>query len=124
MARILVVDDEENILRLCKEELQEAGYEVVTVSRGREAIEKIIRDLSERNYHIDLVVLDINMPGIDGKKVLKVLKEAAPSLPVVIHTAYDYTKDDSIMFGSDDYVTKSSDLSKLKNTIRCLLERS
>lgn len=123
MATILLVDDEENILRLCKEELEEAGYEVITVSEGKGAIEEIISDLTEGRHYIDLVVLDINMPGIDGKKVLKVIKGAAPSLPVIIHTAYDYTKDDFIMFGANEYITKSSDLAKLKNTIRYLLNR-
>ena len=123
MAKILLVDDEENILRLCREELEEAGYSVVTVPGGREAVEEVVRDLTEGRYTIDLVVLDIHMPGLDGKKVLKVLKGAAPSLPVIIHTAYDYTKDDFIMFGSDEYVLKSSDLTKLINTIRRILER-
>lgn len=124
MAKIVVVDDEENILRLCTLELEEAGHEVIAVSSGKEAIEKIIRDISTGSYGIDLVVLDVNMPGIDGKRVLQVLKETAPSLPVIIHTAYDYTRDNFLMFGSNEYITKSSDLSKLKNTIRCLLERS
>ncbi len=123
MATILLVDDEENILRLCKMELEDEGYEVIAASGGKGAIEKIIKDITEGGYHIDLVVLDINMPGVDGKKVLKVLKDATPSLPVIIHTAYDYTKDDFIMFGSDEYIVKSSDLAKLKSTIRYLLER-
>ena len=123
MATILLVDDEENILKLCKIELEDEGYEVITVSEGKGAIEKIIKDITEGMHHIDLVVLDINMPGVDGKKVLKVLKDATPSLPVIIHTAYDYTRDDFIMFGSDEYIVKSGDLSKLKSTIRYLLER-
>ncbi|MCL4491172.1 MAG: response regulator [Nitrospirae bacterium] len=123
MATILLVDDEENILKLCRVELEEEGYDVIAVSEGKVAIEKIIKDMTEGRYHIDLVVLDINMPGLDGKKVLKVLKGAVPSLPVVIHTAYDYTKDDFIMFGSDEYVVKSSDLAKLKSTVKYLLER-
>ncbi len=123
MATILLVDDEENILKLCKIELEDEGYEVMTVSEGKGAIEKIIKDITEGMHHIDLVVLDINMPGVDGKKVLKVLKDATPSLPVIIHTAYDYTRDDFIMFGSDEYIVKSGDLSKLKSTIRYLLER-
>jgi len=122
MATILLVDDDENILRLCKEELIDAGYEVITASKGKDAIEKIIRDVSAGSYHIDLVVLDINMPGVDGKRVLQELKGTAPFLPVIVHTAYDYTKDDFVVFGSDEYVTKSSDLTKLINTIKYLLK--
>jgi len=122
MATILLVDDDENILRLCKEELTDAGYEVITASKGKDAIEAIIRDVSDGTYHIDLVVLDINMPGIDGKRVLQELKGTASSLPVIVHTAYDYTKDDLVVFGSDEYVTKSSDLTKLINTIKYLLK--
>lgn len=121
MATILLVDDDENILRLCKEELEEAGYEVITVSKGKDAIEEIIRDVAGGNFHIDLVVLDISMPGVDGRRVLQELKATAPSLPVIIHTAYDYTEDDFLIFGSDEYITKSSDLTKLLNTIKYLL---
>ena len=123
MATILLVDDEENILKLCKVELEEEGYEVIAVNGGKEAVEAVVKDITEGRYNIDLVILDICMPGVDGKKVLKVLKSATPSLPVIIHTAYDYTKDDFIMFGSSEYIVKSSDLTKLKNTIRCLLAK-
>ncbi len=122
MATILLVDDEKNILRLCREELEEDGYKVITVTEGKEAIEQVIKDVTVGNYNIDLVVLDVNMPGVNGKEVLKALKGAVPSMPVIIHTAYDYTKDNFIMFGADEYLTKSSDLTKLRNTIRCLLE--
>lgn len=123
MATILLVDDEESILRLCKEELEDEGYTVITASEGKGAIEEIIRDVTEGRHNIDLVVLDINMPGVDGKKVLKVLKGAAPSLPVIIHTAYDYTGDDLIMFGSTEYLVKSSDLARLKSTVKYLLDK-
>lgn len=121
MATILLVDDEENILRLCREELEECGYKVICATNGREAIEQVIRDVTAGNYNIDLVVLDVSMPGVNGREVLKALKGAVSSMPVIIHTAYDYTNDNIIMFGADEYLTKSSDLTRLKNTIRRLL---
>jgi DNA-binding response OmpR family regulator len=109
--RILVVDDEKNILRLYQAELEDEGYEVVTANSGREALEVFDRE------NPDLVTLDILMPDMDGIQVLRYLKEKKPSVPVIMLTAYDY-RDDFSVWVSDAYVVKSSDLTNLKATIK------
>jgi len=114
--KILVVDDEKNILMLYKAELEDEGYEVITANSGKEAIELFD---SEKP---DLVTLDIMMPDIDGIQVLRQLKQKNPSVPVIMLTAYDY-RDDFSIWASDAYVVKSSDLGTLKATIKEIAEK-
>ncbi len=113
--KILVVDDEKNILKLYKAELEDEGYSVVTANSGREAI-----DIFE-SENPDLVTLDIRMPDIDGIQILRQMKEKKPNIPIIMLTAYDY-RDDFSVWVSDAYVVKSSDLSNLKATIRQIIE--
>jgi CheY-like chemotaxis protein len=100
--RVLVVDDEEGIRLLYKEELEEEGCEVEIAASGEEAIEKLESD------SIDLVLLDIKMPGMDGIEVLRKVKERWKNLPVVLCTAYPHFKNDFGTWASDAYVVKSS----------------
>lgn len=113
--KILVVDDEKNILKLYKAELEEEGYNVVTANSGREALEVFEKEQP------DLVTLDILMPDIDGIQVLRQMKEKKPTLPIIMLTAYDY-RDDFSVWVADAYVVKSSDLTTLKSTIRRIVE--
>jgi DNA-binding response OmpR family regulator len=114
--RILVVDDEKNILKLYQAELEDEGYEVVTANSGREALEVFDRESP------DLVTLDILMPDMDGIQVLRYLKEKKPGVPVIMLTAYDY-RDDFSVWVSDAYVVKSSDLTNLKATIKNIIDK-
>ncbi|MCS7163907.1 MAG: response regulator [Thermodesulfovibrio sp.] len=114
--KILVVDDEKNILMLYKAELEEEGYEVITANSGREAIELF------ETQKPDIVTLDIMMPDIDGIQVLRQLKQKNPNIPVIMLTAYDY-RDDFSIWASDAYVVKSSDLTPLKKTIKEIAEK-
>jgi DNA-binding response OmpR family regulator len=113
--KILVVDDEKNILKLYQAELEDEGYTVVTANSGREAL-----DIFE-GENPDLVTLDILMPDIDGIQILRQMKEKKPDIPIIMLTAYDY-RDDFSVWVSDAYVVKSSDLSNLKATIRQIIE--
>lgn len=113
--KILVVDDEKNILKLYKAEFEGEGYNVITASSGKEAL-----DLVE-SENPDLVTLDILMPDMDGIQVLRQMKEKKPDMPVIMLTAYDY-RDDFSVWVADAYVVKSSDLSNLKNTIKQIIE--
>lgn len=113
--KILVVDDEKNILKLYQAELEDEGYTVVTANSGREAM-----DIFE-SENPDLVTLDILMPDIDGIQILRQMKEKKPEIPIIMLTAYDY-RDDFSVWVSDAYVVKSSDLSNLKATIRQIIE--
>jgi DNA-binding response OmpR family regulator len=111
--KILIVDDDQSILRLYQEELEEEGYEIVTAASGAEGLEKFEREQP------DLVTLDIHLPDIDGIKLLRQMKEKRPRLPIIMSTAYDY-RDDFSVWASEAYIVKSSDLAELKATIKKL----
>ncbi len=115
MKRILVIDDEENIRLLYKEELAEEGYEVSVAASAQEALAKIE---AERP---DLITLDIRMPGIDGIEFLRLLRERDRDLPVIIVTAYGEYKQDFSVWASDAYVVKSADLDELRAMVRKVL---
>ncbi len=115
--KILVVDDEKNILKLYKAEFEGEGYDVVVASSGKEALDLI------ESENPDLVTLDILMPDIDGIQILRQMKEKRPDMPIIMLTAYDY-RDDFSVWVADAYVVKSSDLSSLKNTIKQIIESS
>ena len=114
--KILIVDDDPNILRLYKEELEEEGYIIVTASNGQEAIERFDQE------DPDLVTLDILLPDIDGIKLLRQMKEKKPRLPIIMSTAYDY-RDDFAVWASEAYIVKSSDMTELKATIKKLIDK-
>ncbi len=115
MKKILVVDDEENIRQLYKEEFEEMGYEVTTVSDGAQALAAMAAS------KFDLVTLDMRMPGTDGIDTLRRMKEKDSSLPVIISTAYEEYKQDFGSWCSDAYVVKSADMTALRETIKKIL---
>jgi len=115
MKKILVVDDEENIRQLYKEEFEELGYEVTTVADGIQALAA----LDTKKF--DLVTLDMRMPDIDGIETLRKMKEKNSTLPVIICTAYEEYKHDFGSWCSDAYVVKSADTSQLRETVKKIL---
>jgi DNA-binding response OmpR family regulator len=118
MKRILVVDDEKNLLKLYEKELREEGYEVSIACSGPEALEKL------RVAAIDLVILDIRMPEVNGLETLKQIMELPSSPPLILNTAYTSYKDNFLTWAADAYVVKSSDLSELKDRISEVLHRT
>jgi CheY-like chemotaxis protein len=116
MKKILVVDDEESIRCLYKEELEEEGFVVELAVNGEEALDILPR------FNPDLVTLDIKMPGIGGLETLKRIREIERDLPIVLCSAYGEYKQDFTTWASDAYVVKCADLTELKLTIRRLLE--
>jgi DNA-binding response OmpR family regulator len=112
MKKILLVDDEESIHLLYREELEEEGYVVHSALSGEEALEKLSIILP------DLVILDINMPGMNGIDVLRRMKEINQNLPVILSSAYQEFKQDLASWASDDYIVKSSNLDELKSAVR------
>ena len=119
-ARLLVVDDEPNILDLLAESLRYAGFDVTTAADGHAAV------AAAQTQRPDLVVLDVMMPGIDGFEVVRRLRADGIRVPVLFLTARD-AKEDTITgltVGGDDYVTKPFSLGEVVARIRALLRRS
>jgi two-component system OmpR family response regulator len=118
-ARLLVVDDEPNIVELLSASLRFAGFEVETAAGGLEAVE------TARTYRPDLLVLDVMMPGLDGFGVVRRLRQEGVRTPVVFLTAKDATEDKvtGLTLGGDDYVTKPFSLEEVVARIRAVLRR-
>lgn len=115
MKKILVVDDEENIRILYRDEMTEEGYKVELAEDGHAALEKI------ESFRPDLVTLDVKMPGIDGLEVLRRIRAGHPVLPVILLTAFGEFRQDFTTWASDAYIVKSHDTTELKETVRRLL---
>jgi len=111
MKKILLVDDEESIHLLYRDELEEEGYEIHSALSGDEALEKL--DILSP----DLVILDINMPGLNGIDTLREMKERRPAMPVILSSAYNEFKQDLASWASDAYIVKSADLTELKEAV-------
>ena len=116
MPKIFVVDDEEHMRLLYSEELNEAGYEVVTAEGGYRLLERIEEEKP------DLVILDIKMGDCNGLDILQDIRNHFYDLPVILSTAYDSFKEDIKSIAADFYVVKSFDLTKLKEKIAIALE--
>lgn len=114
-ATVLIVEDDALQRSLFEEELTDEGYRVVTAGDGREALAKAE---AERP---DLVVMDVNMPVMDGLDTLSRLLEVDRKIPVIIHTAYASYRDSFASWSADAYVVKNSDLTELKDTVKRLL---
>jgi CheY-like chemotaxis protein len=115
MKKILVVDDEENIRRLYKEELEEMGYEVATAPDGAQALTAM------GAAKFDLITLDMRMKGMDGIETLRKMKEQDSAIPVIISTAYEEYKHDFGSWASDAYIVKSADTAALRDAVKKIL---
>lgn len=118
MAKILIVDDEEGIRMLYSMELQDEGYDVVTLPDGKDLLEVV------DTQHPDCIVLDIKMREFNGLDLLQQLRKKYYNLPVILNSAYSSFKVDLKAVAADYYVVKSSDLRELKEKLRVALETS
>ena len=118
-ARLLVVEDEPNILELLSASLRLAGFEVATATGGLEALQAVQR------HRPDLVVLDVMLPDLDGFDVARRLRSGDTRTPVLFLTAKDATEDKvtGLTVGGDDYVTKPFSLEEVIARIRAVLRR-
>jgi len=120
MFHILVVDDDKNTRRLLRAVLEAEHYTVSTASDGIEALDKMDSE------HIDLAVLDVMMPNMDGYELTRTLREASADLPILMVTARQMPEDKKKGFlsGTDDYMTKPIDEEEMLLRIKALLRRA
>jgi len=120
MFHILVVDDDKNTRRLLQAVLENDGYKVFTAENGEEAL-----DVMDRQ-HIDLVVLDIMMPKMDGYEFTSTLREGSNNLPILMVSAKQLPSDKKhgFLVGTDDYMTKPIDEEEMLWRIKALLRRA
>ncbi len=120
LARILVAEDETSLNDLLQDALRMNGYETISAKHGLEALRLI------REQKPDLVILDINMPQLDGFGVIEKLRNENNNVPVIVLTARDQRDDKSIGFGlgADDFVTKPFGLEELLMRVAAVLRRS
>lgn len=116
MKKILIVDDEASIHYLYCGELEEEGFEVFSAYSGEECLQKLLV------IQYDLIILDINMPGMGGINALRKIKAIKSELPVILCSAYPEYKEDLGAWTSDDYIVKSADTEELLNSINKLLK--
>lgn len=116
---ILVVDDEPRMTRFVRMNLELEGYRVTEAQNGMEALRRVKDDLP------DLVVLDVNMPELDGFETLKILRQTS-TVPVIILTVKSDEEDriHGLELGADDYVTKPFSPRELASRIRAVLRRT
>ena len=120
MFRILVADDDKNTRLLLQAVLRKANYTVLLAENGRDALSLLERE------HIDLVVLDVMMPEMDGYEFTRLLRENNNDLPILMVSAKQLPADKhkGFLVGTDDYMTKPIDDEELLLRIRALLRRA
>lgn len=120
LARILIAEDETSLNDLLQDALRMNGYETISAKHGMEALRLV------REEKPDLIILDINMPHLDGFEVIKKLRNENNNIPIIVLTARDQKDDKSIGFGlgADDFVTKPFGLEELIMRVAAVLRRS
>lgn len=118
--KILVVDDDLDLLGLIAYALRQAGFLVVESSDGREALDVFVRE------EPDLCILDVNLPRLSGFEILARLRERKPSLPIMMLTVRSAEEDQvkALDLGADDYLTKPFSPRTLLARVRALLRRA
>lgn len=117
--RVLVVEDDPSISRLLQLELDHRGFEVFCIADGGSALQSI------ETLHPGVVILDILLPGMDGERILALVRRTNRKLPVIMLTARDAPRDKirNLDGGADDYLTKPFNIDELEARIRALLRR-
>ena len=120
MFQILVVDDDRNTRLLLRAVLQAENYTVFTAENGEDALQVMDRE------HIDLVVLDVMMPKMDGYEFTRILRQTDNNLPILMVSARQMPADkrQGFLVGTDDYITKPIDEVEMLLRIKALLRRA
>ena len=117
---VLLVDDEESVQKLLTYQLEREGYTVVQARDGEEALERY------RETPIDLVILDLMLPRLDGLAVCRRLREERSAVPIIMLTARGDEGDKvlGLELGADDYITKPFSIREFMSRVRALLRRA
>lgn len=120
MARILVAEDDDSTRKLMCAVLHRAGFDVVAARDGAEALDAIDRE------RVDLLIIDVMMPGTDGFELTRQLREARYELPILMVTAKNLPEDrrEGFIVGTDDYLAKPVDAQEMVLRVRALLRRA
>ncbi len=120
MTKILIVDDDKDILKVLEANLKFENYEVITAENGFEAYEKA------KIENPDLIILDLNLPDIDGIQVCQKLREGDVDIPIIMLTARDSVSDKilGLECGADDYIVKPFNFLELHARIKSCLRRA
>lgn len=120
MFHILIADDDKHTRMLLRAVLENAGYTVTTAVDGNDALDALDRE------HIDLVILDVMMPNMDGYEFTRLVRQTDSTLPILMVTAKQLPEDEKkgFLVGTDDYITKPIDEEKLLLRIKALLRRA
>ena len=115
--KILVVDDQESMREMLSELLQMMGYEARAVDGGQQALQSL------QETETDLVITDLNMPGMDGIELMKRIKMLYPGLPVIIITGYGTfnTERQVLSSGADGYIPKPCTINRVQETVHSAL---
>ncbi len=120
MARILIVDDDEEICKNLGEVLEDDGYDVEYVTSGKEALEKVTKE------KYDIVITDLVMPKISGMDLLSYIKRERPETEVVMITAFGSIENavEAMRRGASDYIEKPFKLNEIRTSIKRVLEEA
>ena len=118
MPKILIVEDDPSNLTMLRMFLERQKYQVLSATDGFEALEKIAQ--------VDLILLDVMLPKLDGWRVAEIVRQDYPELPILMLSGRDSVDDQiqGLEFGADDYITKPYDLREVQARIKALLRRS
>jgi len=119
MTSILVVDDDQFMRKLLREELTQEGYDIQTVEAGSIAIRKIL------TQNFQAIILDIHMAGISGQETIPIIKRVHPDLPIIVITGDDSSEMEKKIRseGVFHYFTKPFPMEKMKELIRAALRK-
>ena len=115
--RILLVDDEQKILKFLEVKLRLSGYEVITATSGRQALELV------KSAKPDIMLLDVIMPEMDGFDVLQKLRTFT-QLPVIVFSARAGNSDKAMSLGANDYIAKPFNLDELVTRVKALVDHT
>jgi len=119
IARVVIVDDEPSLLKFVSQNLRARGYDVADAANGLEGVERV------REYKPDLVILDINMPGMDGFEACSYIRQFSDAAIIMLTASgHEGDKIRALDLGADDYLTKPFGIGELMARVRAVMRRA